>query len=77
MNGSVAVRANPILHMIIWPDGMKGEVHISAMYFQHDAKYSVARGVPDRILENCEVLQELTQHIIAKVGCTEKCRTIL
>jgi hypothetical protein len=51
-NGSVAVRANPILLMIIRPDGMKGEVHISAMYFQHDAKYSVARGVPYRILEN-------------------------
>jgi hypothetical protein len=52
----------------------KGEVHVSAIYFQHDAKYSAARGVPDRVLENCEVLQELAEQIITKVGCTEKFR---
>ena len=37
----------------------------------------MARGIPDRVLENSDVLQELAEKIITKVGCIEKCRTIL
>jgi hypothetical protein len=37
----------------------------------------MAKGVPDRVLESSEVLQELAKQIISNVGCKEKCRTIL
>jgi hypothetical protein len=42
--------------------GYKGQVHVSAIYFQHGAKYSLARGV----LESSEVLQELAEQVIIK-----------
>jgi hypothetical protein len=34
--------------------------------------FVMARGVLDRVLENSEVLQEFTEQIITKLGCTEK-----
>jgi hypothetical protein len=37
----------------------------------------MAKGVPDRVMENSEVLQELAEQIISNVGCKEKCTTIL
>jgi len=39
--------------------------------------FVMARGVPDRVLENSEVLQKLAEQVITKAGCAEKCRTIL
>jgi hypothetical protein len=59
---------------------LKGEVRVSAIYFQHGAKYSVlcnGQGRTCPCAENSEVLQELAEQIITEVGCTEKCRTIL
>jgi hypothetical protein len=37
----------------------------------------MARGVPDRVLEKSEGLQELAKQIFTNVGCTEKHITIL
>jgi len=39
--------------------------------------FVMARGVPDRVLEKSEGLQELAKQIFTNVGCTEKHRTIL